>query len=89
MDSTVDAYNAAVGAQMKAEIYGAGLNIKTASGKTGINYRTLIRYIDGERNIPIPVVFQIADATGLDARTIVGRAQERLERSCQSESTCD
>jgi hypothetical protein len=79
MDNHRNEVKPAVGAQMKAEIFGAGLNIKTASNKTGINYRTLIRYIDGERNIPVPVVYQIADAVGLDARTIVERAEERLD----------
>ena len=79
MDTTPEEFNAAVGAQMRAEIAAHGYSVKGAADAMGIARGVLIRYLDGERNIPISVVARLADMLGMPMTTLVRRAEDRAE----------
>lgn len=81
MGNSGDSFNTAVGHQIRAEFSGAGFNMKSFAEHAGINYKTLDRYIKGERPIPMTALFEIADALGLSAQTLIARATERFEHS--------
>jgi len=74
-----DAYTLAVAAQLRAEIAAAGLSVVAASKRSGIPRGTLVRYLDGTREIPVSVMYRIAHALGLDVSTVAGRADDRFE----------
>jgi len=74
---SAEAFNTAIGAQMRAEIAAHGYTVKGAAEAMGISRGVLIRYLDGERNIPISVAARLADLFGLPLSTLVQRAEDR------------
>lgn len=70
---------AALVAQVKAEMGAQDMRQKDMAAKVGMQTSTLSRYLSGERDIPMPVVFSFADALGLSVIELVQRAERRLE----------
>ena len=70
---------AALVKQVKAEMAAQDMRQKDMAAKLGMQTSTLSRYLAGERDIPMPVVFGFADALGLTAIELVQRAERRLE----------
>lgn len=77
METTPEQFNSAVGAQMRAEIAAHGYTVKGMAEAMGIARGVLIRYLDGERNIPISVAARLADALNMPMSTLVRRAEDR------------
>jgi transcriptional regulator with XRE-family HTH domain len=47
--------------------------------RIGMQTSTLSRYLSGDRDIPMPVVFSMANALDLSIIELVQRAERRLE----------
>ncbi|MGC0144423.1 helix-turn-helix domain-containing protein [Pseudactinotalea sp. Z1732] len=77
METTSERFNAAVGAQMRAEIAAHGYNVKSAAEAMGIARGVLIRYLEGQRNIPISVAARLADLLEMPLSTLIQRAEDR------------
>ena len=77
MGTSPEDFNRAVGAQMRAEIAAHGYSVKGVAEAMGIARGVLIRYLDGERNIPISVVARLTDVLGVSMSTLVRRAEDR------------
>lgn len=77
MDTSPEDFNIAVGAQMRAEIAAHGYSVKGAAESMGMARGVLIRYLDGERNIPISVAARLADLLDMPMPTLVERAEDR------------
>jgi len=88
-DTQRSPYTDAVAAQIRAEIAAANLTYKDVSASTGIHIQTLYRYIHGTRDIPMPVLFQIAEALEVPAPAIVARAEARLKPPPQVDGIAD
>lgn len=84
MSITAGDFNTAVGAQMRAEIAAHNQSVKSAAEAMDIQRRVLIRYLDGERNIPISVVVRLAHVLGMPVHLIVQRAEARGHDQHQS-----
>lgn len=69
---------AALVKQVKAEMAARDMKQKAMADKLGMQGSTLSRYLAGERDIPMPVVFGFADALGLSVVELVQRAERRL-----------
>lgn len=69
---------AALVKQVKAEMAARDMKQKAMADKLGMQGSTLSRYLAGERDIPMPVVFGFADALGLTVVELVERAERRL-----------
>lgn len=69
----------AIVAQVKAEMAVQGIKQKDMAAKVGMQASTLSRYLAGERDIPMPVVFAFADALNLPFTELVERAERRLK----------
>lgn len=69
---------AALIAQVKAEMAVQDMRQKDMAAKLGMQASTLSRYLAGERDVPMPVVFSFADALGLSVIELVQRAERRL-----------
>lgn len=52
---------------------------KDMAQSVGMQTSTLSRYLSGERDIPMPVAFSMADALDLSIVELVERAERRLE----------
>lgn len=70
---------AALVKQVKAEMAAQDMRQKDMAERLGMQTSTLSRYLAGERDIPMPVVFGFADALGLSIIELVQRAERRLE----------
>ena len=65
--------------QVKAEMAAKDMRQKDMAARIGMQTSTLSRYLSGERDIPMPVVFSMADALDLSIIELVQRAERRLE----------
>lgn len=65
--------------QVKAEMAAKDMRQKDMAARIGMQTSTLSRYLSGERDIPMPVVFSMADALDLSIVELVQRAERRLE----------
>lgn len=70
---------AALVTQVKAEMAAKDWKQPVLAEKSGIPTSTLHRYLNGSRDIPMPIVISLADALGLSIIELVERAQRRLE----------
>lgn len=70
---------AALVTQVKAEMAALDMKQKDMAAKIGMQGSTLSRYLSGERDIPMPVVFSMASALNLSIIELVQRAERRLE----------
>lgn len=70
---------AALVTQVKAEMAARDMKQKDMAQHVGMQTSTLSRYLSGERDIPMPVVFSFAEALGLSIVELVQRAERRLE----------
>lgn len=69
---------AALVKQVKAEMAVRDLTQKAMAAKLDMQASTLSRYLAGERDIPMPVVFSFAEALDLTVIELVERAERRL-----------
>ena len=65
--------------QVKAEMAAKDMRQKDMAARIGMQTSTLSRYLSGERDIPMPVVFSMADTLDLSIIELVQRAERRLE----------
>lgn len=70
--------NAAIGEAVKSAIYDAGFNVKAAAERAGLPYRTVLRYIKGERDMPVPVLLALVHATDADLDALVKQLRGRI-----------
>ena len=70
---------AALVTQVKAEMAAKDMKQKDMAAHLGMQTSTLSRYLSGERDIPMPVVFSMASALNLSIIELVQRAERRLE----------
>jgi len=70
---------AALVTQVKAEMAAKDMRQKDMAARVGMQTSTLSRYLSGERDIPMPVVFSMANALDLSIIELVQRAERRLE----------
>lgn len=69
----------ALGKTIKMEMVGQELTQKQLADKVGIHRETLSRYLGAKAgyNMPIGIVFQIAEALGMTARELIEKAEDR------------
>ncbi|MCH5645117.1 helix-turn-helix domain-containing protein [Gordonia sp. ABSL49_1] len=66
MDTSEDALNQAVGAELRAERARIGWSRDETAERAGVPVRTLQRYEDGSRAIPVPVLWRLLTAFAVD-----------------------
>lgn len=73
-------FEAAVLAQLQAEIKTAGTSIPKLAAQLDYDYNTYWRYITGRRSIPLPVLFATIDALGITPALLMQEAERRMNR---------
>jgi transcriptional regulator with XRE-family HTH domain len=69
----------ATAVQIKVELTERGWKQPDLAEHSGIPRTTLHRYLNGERDIPLPAFADIAGALGMSYVELAGRAQRRLD----------
>jgi transcriptional regulator with XRE-family HTH domain len=77
--SNADDFNKVVGATLRAEASFRGLSAAALSRATGIEYVTLGRYLKGERSIPLPVIYRVAESLNMSVGELIESAQGRMD----------
>lgn len=67
-----------VGEQLRGEAAMRGITTTALARTMNIDRVTLHRYLTGKRALPVPVLYDAAEAIGLPAALIVTRADERM-----------
>lgn len=80
IDGPQQGLNAAVAAQLRAERAALGWTIDELAQRADIPAISVRRYLKGERQIDVSVLYALASALGLTAGQVVEAAQERLDR---------
>lgn len=70
---------AALAAQIKAEMAVKDWKQSDLAKAAGMQNSTLSRYLSGERDMPMPIFAEIANALGLSMVELAQRAQRRLD----------
>jgi len=73
-------YQDAVLGQLNAEMSAKGYNVKTLAAAVGKDYNTFRRWMNGEREIPIRMLWRTIAALGVPAEVFTDRARRRLEQ---------
>lgn len=68
----------AMGTQIRVELAERGWTQKVLAEKIGITRETLGKYMKGQRDMPMPVFYEIATAFGHSPRDFMKEVQERI-----------
>lgn len=71
-------FNATVGGLLRAEATFNGLSVVKLSKMSGIERNTLSRYLTGERAIPVPILYRLAEVLGVKPEKIIIEATSRM-----------
>lgn len=71
-------FNDAVGRQLRAEIAASRSSIAAMARSIAVARSALDNYVTGKRAIPIPVVYAVCAALGIEPHVLLARAEERL-----------
>lgn len=70
---------AAIVTQIKAEMAALDWKQPELAKRSGVSTSSLHRYLNGERDIALPVFVEIANALGIPFAELVTRAKRRLD----------
>jgi transcriptional regulator with XRE-family HTH domain len=70
--------NAVIGEAVRSAIYDAGSNVKTAAERAGLSYRSVLRYVKGERDMPVPVLLALVQAADADLGALMTELRSRV-----------
>lgn len=73
-----DAFGIALAEQLRAERSAARLSQRKLAELTGMSEQTVMRYLNGTRDIPMSNLADLAHALGLSVQTVVERAEQRI-----------
>jgi transcriptional regulator with XRE-family HTH domain len=75
-----ETFSSAVLAELSGAIKAAGMNVTALAKRIDMDYNTLRRYINGEREIPMVVLYAVIDQLPIDEAELFKRARARFER---------
>lgn len=80
MDSAAAAFNGAVAFELRLARHDSGMTIEELVQRSELNRSTMLRYIYNQRAIPVPALYQIANALDLEPAEVLARAALRSRR---------
>lgn len=78
MGITADEYATAIAEQLRAERSARRLTFKELAERSGINEQSVLRYLNGKRDIPIPALYALAEGLEVTVHEVIARAESRL-----------
>lgn len=79
MVTTGDEFNAAVAAELRGARGASQFTLEELADRSTLSRQTVMRYLNGKREIPLPALYAMCGALGIDPVTLFRRAQERLD----------
>lgn len=79
MTFTPERYAASVAAQLRAERAARQLMVRDLAEASGVMEQSLLRYLNGKREVPVPVLYQIVNGLGLGMGEFIARVEQRLD----------
>ncbi len=76
-----EAYTKAIMDQLNAEIGASDFTVKSLAAAMGMDYNTFRRYVQGERPMPMVVLWSAIDQLEIPQLVFAERAQQRYESS--------
>lgn len=73
-----DTFNAAVAAELRAQRAKTRLTVDGLVAVTGYAKSTVLNYLNGKRDIPLPALAELCRALGVDPRVIFERAEQAV-----------
>lgn len=70
------AYNDAVAAELRGERARTRMTVDALVQSTGYAKSTVLNYLNGKRDIPLPALAELCRALSVDARVILERAEK-------------
>lgn len=74
-------FNIVVGGLLRAEASYQKLSVVKLAALVDMERNTLTRYLNGERPIPLPILFRISEALGIKPERIITDATARMEEA--------
>lgn len=78
MDNRAQQYQEAIAEQLRAERAARGLTIEGLTAKTTLHKSSVVRYLDGDRDIKMSALFELAAALELPVPELLTRAEQRI-----------
>lgn len=78
MTDDVHAVNAAIGRHVRRAIQDSGSNLRASAERAGLSYRSVLRYVSGERDMPVPVLLALVDASNADLTELMHQLDAEL-----------
>lgn len=75
MTDEARALNTTVGRHVRRAILESGSNLRATASRAGLSYRSVLRYISGERDMPVPVLLALVAASDADLIALMTRLQ--------------
>lgn len=73
-----DAINAATVAELRAAMAAERISQRDIAAQVGMSHITVNRYLNGHRDVPLVLLFAVAEASGVPANVLVERIGRRL-----------
>ena len=73
-----DAFGAAVAAELRAQRARKRITFDALASKTGMAKSTVLNYLNGKRDIPVPAFFELCAALDIDPGVIFTAAEDAL-----------
>jgi len=74
-----DAYNAAVAAELRGQRARTRMTVDGLVAATGYAKSTVLNYLNGKRDIPLPALAELCRALSIDPRVIFERAEQAVD----------
>jgi transcriptional regulator with XRE-family HTH domain len=81
MNTMNDAFTASLARVLRHELLDAGMTKKALAEETGIGLRTLDRYMDGSRAIPMDAFWRISKSLNVPAADVFEEAERALNKN--------
>ncbi len=85
MDTRSERFNRLVGDVMRSEIRMSGRSVRQAASDLEMDRSVLTRYLDGNRHIPVSVVYAVAALVEMQPEQLVRLARIRLDETSMVE----
>lgn len=87
MDNYAARFTTAVRAEIKAEASAQDMPYKLLAEASGVSYQSLLRYLSGERDMPMSALATLCNALSTSPAVIFARAESRLAATSPSGAT--
>ena len=81
--TSIDPRTIALGQEIRAEAAALGITLKALAQTVHIDRTSLYYYLDGKRDMPLPVLRNIAAALRLSPSELLDRGEDRARRNAR------